>query len=612
MCGIVGFFGPGDGGLLENLTEQLRHRGPDGQGLFVDHRLRIFLGHRRLAIRDVAGGAQPMVVENERYVLTYNGEIYNDQILRSKLQDLGHHFATRSDTEVVLRSLIQWGQDALVRFDGQFALCFVDRTKGTVILARDRFGEKPIYWAKVSGGVVFASESSVLVQHPSIRAALDQENCTRYLIMGYLPPPFSILKGIRQLLPGHCLCFSLSERLEVSERRFASPWDHTEGQVLNRGKSFGIDTIDRAVASRSVSDVPLGILLSGGVDSSLIAASAKRNGFNPQTYTLGFEDSSYDESEFAKGVAEKLQLANEQRKLTHLEDSSILRTLETLDEPLGDPSYLPTYETYALAKQSSRVLLTGDGGDELFFGYEPFRALNLARKIRRVIPKVVSEVFAEMVSHLPRGDSYMNKLEVAERFFDGLHYEGAVQVLVWMSTLRVNEWPRFFTGSPCPETVFSFARGLDYALPDDQIVRHLFLSAYLPGSILSKSDRASMAHSVESRSVLLHPEVVSHAVSLTSKDEIRRGMSKQSLRRVVTALGLKDVATRKKHGFAMPLAEILRRSSLTAPQLEVESVRQDRLDQEWNHMRQGRPARVQFLWSALALARCRSYQLVTA
>jgi len=209
VCGIVGFCGPGNHEVLTHLVGKLQRRGPDGEGVFADKELRAYVGHRRLAIRDLQGGAQPMLAEGDRYVLSYNGELYNDIQLRQELELLGHKFVSRSDTEVVLRSLMQWGQAALQRLDGQFALCFLDRRDGSLLLARDRFGEKPLFWARISDGIVFASESNVLAQHPSFEPRLDEENCVRFLIMGYLPPPFSILQGVLQLLPGHYLRYSL-------------------------------------------------------------------------------------------------------------------------------------------------------------------------------------------------------------------------------------------------------------------------------------------------------------------------------------------------------------------------------------------------------------------
>lgn len=613
MCGIYGFFGLGNQGDLKRLTRQLAHRGPDGEGIFVDEELRVFLGHRRLAIRDVTFGVQPMRSQDNRYVLVYNGELYNDQNLRSQLQSLGHVFSTNCDTEVLLHSLMEWGIKSLPKLDGQFAFCFVDLQTGEAVLARDRFGEKPLFWSLQSEGVLFSSESNLIGQHPWVNPQLDEESCIRYLLLGYLPPPFSILKGIWQVRPGHAVSFNLAKPTQASEFQFAQPWDAWSDDPRSPLDSeyLSDSILDAAVASRRVSDVSVGILLSGGVDSSLIAAAASRSGWRPPTYTVGFSSESYDESAEAKRLADQLGLASKIRNLGSWDDQKVVRTLRLLDEPLGDSSFLATFEVFDLASHHSKVLLTGDGGDELFFGYEPFRAFLISEVLRKLIPRNFIRVLSRGIRKLPRSDSYMNKVDIIERFIDGLRFPAESRVPIWMTTLRTYEWSKFLTKSPSPDMLFKdLARGESGSTGLER-VREFFLSSYLPGSIFAKSDTSAMANSVEARSVFLHPAIINFAMNREGSEEVSLKFGKLSLRRQAKESGLAAVASRKKHGFATPVAEILRSTTMPAPQFDSAIINQREVDLAWRKAKRGSTRHASFLWALLALVNCKSYRLAT-
>lgn len=610
MCGLVGFIGNGKKEDLDRILALLSHRGPDGEGIHIDYEKKIFLGHRRLAIRDIEGGIQPMSSRCHRYVLVYNGEIYNDQDLRNELESLGHKFETVSDTEVVLQALIEWGVPALARFDGQFALCFVDKLSDTVILARDRFGEKPLFWSQNHNGVIFASESNVLASHPWVVPKLDEVNCVRFLIMGYLPPPFSILQGVQQLRPGCYLRIGLGMIPEVSESQFALPWqssqrNHSEPSTPH----LRLIDIDHAVDSRRVADTEVGILLSGGIDSSLIANAAVRLGWNPSTFTIGFKDPTFDESHHAHLLAQKLRLQNFQKEFLNPSQNETFQILQTLDEPLADSSYLPTFTVFELSKQYSKVLLTGDGGDELFFGYEPYRVVRLSEFLGRVFPKWLSFCLLWILKRVPRSNSYMNSFDVAERFIDGLSSPLLRRVLVWMATLRTSDWKLFFDQNATLERVFDFVDEIPMDRDSVNSVRKLFLSTYLPGSIMTKSDRASMANSVEARTIFFYPDIVNFALSRSAGQEIKGKRGKQSLRRLASDAGLAEVSLRKKHGFAMPISETIRQLGIEAPIVALSSLNQLALNDEWDKLLSGKSTRVPFLWSVLSLVNCRSYRL---
>lgn len=613
MCGIVGFFGSGDASDLARLTRLLAHRGPDGEGQFIDEHRQIFLGHRRLAIRDISGGGQPMHSLDERFVIVYNGELYNDRQLRQELESLGHKFVSKSDTEVLLHALIEWKAEALARLDGQFALCFVNLESRDVIIARDRFGEKPLFWSKQSDGIIFSSESSVLAQHPWVTPKLDEESCTRYLLLGYLPPPYSILQGVQQVRPGHAVCFNAQRLDDVQEVVFARPWEtwqpETPGDVEF---PFGIDLLREAVASRRVSDVPAGILLSGGVDSSLVAASAVRGDWRPPTFTVGFAQDSFDESSEAAELADQLGLDNDLRMLSSWNDDRVVSILKTLDEPLGDSSYLPTFEVFELAAVQTRVLLTGDGGDELFFGYEPFRAFKFSQIVRRSLPLIMIRIIGQLIRKLPRSARYMNKVDIAERFFDGLPHPSVVRILVWMSTLRTFELGKFFSCSLSFPSMFKDLASVDSAEDDFSAIRRFFLGSYLPGSIFAKSDSGAMANSVEARTIFLHPSIVRYAISRRGHDEITRRFGKRSLRQLAQEIDLRNVAIKKKHGFALPIADILRGTEIAAPQIRLSCINQEAVDHAWDAARNGSVRNASFLWAVLALVNSRSYRLAAS
>jgi asparagine synthase (glutamine-hydrolysing) len=614
MCGIVGFFGQGDSSDLVALTRLLAHRGPDGEGFFVDSERGVFLGHRRLAIRDAIGGVQPMMSDDGRFVLVYNGEIYNDLELRNELEALGHRFHTESDTEVLLHSLMEWGSDALARLDGQFALCFVDVWAERVVLARDRFGEKPLFWSKQHTGILFASESSSLAQHPWVTPELDEESCTRYLLLGYLPPPYSILKGIHQVRPGVAICFNLNRADEIQEIMFAKPWEPwlLPSNASEAKSSFSIELAEEAVNSRRVSNVPVGMLLSGGVDSSLLVSSAITGGWKPETFTIGFASSSFDESRQAAQLAAHLGVENFVRTLQTCDDVRLLKILRTLDEPLGDASYLPAFEVFEMAAERVKVLITGDGGDELFFGYEPFRAFLFSERLAKWMPSALINVAILVAKRLPRSETYMNKLSIAERFLDGLRYPSLTRVLVWMSTLRTYEWSKFFTKELNREQVYGDVERVERGANDLETIRRFFLRSYLPGSIFSKSDTASMANSVEARTAFLHPEIIEFALSQQWRDELSQRTGKRSLRQLCSSLGLRSVANRKKHGFALPIGSILKETNLPPPVIHLSSIRQEAVEDAWNAAKSGSVGNLSFLWAALALVNSRSYRLATS
>jgi len=507
--------------------------------------------------------------------------------------------------------MMEWGEDALCRLDGQFAFCFIDRKTGLGVIARDRFGEKPLFWTQTDRGIIFCSESSTLGEHSWVSPELDSDSVTLYLLLGYLPPPYSILKGVRQVQPGNYLRFTVTEPGNIKEISFAEPWSMRVGQTtdMRTTLSLGPEEFEEAVNSRRVSDVTVGILLSGGVDSSLIAAAATRSGWRPPTFTLGFNQASFNESNQAQELSQRLDLENYSHLFTDWGGQRILTMMRSLDEPLGDPSFLPTHEIFQVASTRTKVVLTGDGGDELFFGYEPYRAYQFSKRIERFMPLRISRLLSRILRLIPRSTSYMNRIDVAERFVDGLKYSTIERLLVWMSPLREHELNRYFLEPISISTLFKPLQDFEQSADELESLRRFFLKKYLPGSIFAKTDTASMASGVEARTIFLHPTIVSFGLSRRGKDEITRNTGKVSLRLLASRFGLHAIARRKKHGFALPVSEVIRASGLTAPQLHLKNVNQSAINQAWAQTLLGKPTNVNFLWNVFALVNSRAYRL---
>jgi len=371
MCGFVGYAFEGNppGGLLERMNATIRHRGPDGEGFFREGG--IGLGHRRLAVIDVEGGRQPLYNEDESVVVVYNGEIYNFQELRGRLEDRGHRFATNTDTEVLVHLYEEEGESFLPRLNGIFAFALYDRKRRLLMLARDPVGVKPLYYGIVDGGVLFGSELKALAACERFSRKIDPEALSAYLTLEYVPNPMSLYRDARKLLPGHALI------LEGLRERVFRYWDWPPIEPFagdyDSAQEALRDAVRTSVREQMISDVPLGVFLSGGVDSSVVADSAVAAGGDVQTYSIGFEEPSFDESGFARRTAEHLETVHGDRLFSERELlEGLPGILASMDEPLADPSLLPSALLSAFARESITVALGGDGGDELFAGYPTY------------------------------------------------------------------------------------------------------------------------------------------------------------------------------------------------------------------------------------------------
>ena len=560
MCGIVGFIQRAPtGDLLSPMLARIVRRGPDGEGRWAGRvgDWNVALGHRRLAIVDLEGGAQPMATPDATAHITYNGELYNFRDLRDPLRRRGIAFHTRSDTEVLLQHVVMHGTAGLADLDGMFAFALWDATAGRLLLARDRAGIKPLYYSPLpDGGVVFASELTALLQHPAIARKLSPQGLQSYFFSDYFHPPHTLIEGVRKLAPGH--------HVEWQAGRLSTPspyWKLAFGSAPESSpKELARQTwsvLGRAVERQLMADVPIGVFLSGGIDSSCVATLAQQRSRLPlKTFSIAFEDPTFDESAQARLMARAIgsEHVEERLSVANLLDVVDL-ALSRLDEPLADPSYLPTFQLCRLASQHVKVVLGGDGGDELFGGYPTYRAHAYAR-LARWLPMHARPLRA-LVGGLRERDRYQSLEWKLKRFVLRWDDDPRRRHLRWMSNLDIDD-----VALALPTTAGSTPPPLQDTFEDthDWLDRLLALDfcTYLPGSVLTKVDRASMAHGLEVRPPLLDNEMIDWAFSLPSSLKLRRGQTKYLLKRAASGHLPERIIHRPKKGFGIPLRAWLR------------------------------------------------------
>jgi asparagine synthase (glutamine-hydrolysing) len=568
MCGIAGFVGAGDRGTLERMTRALAHRGPDAEGYLVDGA--VHLGHRRLSVVDLSGGAQPMATTDGLFTIVFNGEIYNHADLRRELEAKGHVFQTRhSDTEVLLNGFRAWGEGMLERLNGMFAFAIHDTQAGKLFLARDRFGKKPLYWFHREGVFAFASELTALLHHPAAPRGESVTALKKYFAYGYIPAPLSAIEGIRKL-PGGCAgTFDIASGT-WNERRWwefrLEPWGGgvTPARIASWSQEL-LDLLDGAVKRRLMADVPVGVFLSGGIDSSAVAALAARHlpEGRLRTFSIGFTDPTFDELPFAREAASHIGCAHDSEILDLSRARELLPgLLARIDEPMGDSSILPTWLLCGFTRRHVTVALGGDGGDELFAGYDPFQALGKASLYDSLVPKAVHPAIRLLASRLPVSHANVSLDFKIKRTLRGLSHPPRYRIPVWMGPLEPGDIDRYFGDRTPAEELYSEAIAAweacgEHADPVDRTLQ-FFTRLYLQDQILAKVDRASMLHGLEGRSPFLDLEVVDFARRLPHRVKLRGGVTKWILKKALEPILPSSILHRKKKGFGTPVGSWLR------------------------------------------------------
>lgn len=607
MCGIAGFVGAGDRSDIERMAGALAHRGPDGEGFHIDAKAAVFLGHRRLAVVDLATGDQPMWSADGQVGVVFNGEIYNHVELRAQLQAKGHQFQTdHSDTEVLIHGYREWGEELPRRLNGMFAFAVYDRPRRRLFLARDRFGEKPLYYTQQKGVFGFASELTALAAHPSIDRTMNVRSLQKFFAYGYLPAPNAMLNGVSKLPGGHWMSFDIASRALRVSPYWQFSLQHDEG-LSDKDEPALVEEcaglLSQAARRRLMSERPLGVFLSGGLDSSVVLASLA--GHMPasqlRTFTIGFTEPTFDESPYARTVADHLGTEHNERLLDMARAQALMpQVLARLDEPLGDASILPTYLLSAFAREHVTVALSGDGGDELFAGYDPFAALGPAKAYRALVPGPIHKGMRRLADFMPISHANMSLDFKVKRALMGLSYPPKMWLPVWMAPVDPADLKDLFEAPLEVEDVYSEAlslweRGGKKSNVDKAL--EFFTQYYLQDDILAKSDRASMMSSLETRAVFLDNDLAEFCQRLPNRFKYRNGERKYLLKQVARSLLPSSIVDRKKKGFGIPLAKWLREATQKTPLAPVPGVKTSYAEAAFADHRAGRADRRLFLWS---------------
>ncbi|MET1754797.1 XrtA/PEP-CTERM system amidotransferase [Novosphingobium sp. RD2P27] len=570
MCGIAGIFHletakPVDPLRIERMCDAIAHRGPDGQGVWTAPG--VGLGHRRLSIIDVAGSPQPMASSDDRTMLVFNGEIYNYRELRQELRVLGAVFQTDGDSEVILAAWQKWGPECLSRLNGIFAFAIYDLDARTLFLARDRFGVKPLFLAELSdGSVAFASELKALTAHPLLRREIDPLSIEDFLTWGYVPDARSILKGVTKLPAGHSLLLRYGSPMPTPRQWWDISFaDRRKGNFEDLEAEL-LHLLREAVASRMVADVPLGAFLSGGVDSSsVVALMAEVSSAPVKTCSIGFDVASLDESAYARRIAERFGTEHRER-LVSPDDFEAVDTLASIfDEPFADASALPTWRVCQLARESVTVALSGDGADEAFAGYRRHVFQHGEDRLRSVLPAMLRRpVFGTLGALYPKADwaprslrAKTTLLSLAADSAEG--YARAISVTgpEHRNALYSADFKRLRGDYRAETLVTELMRGAPARSGLDR-AQYADLKVWLPGDILTKVDRVSMAVGLEAREPLLDHRLVEFAATLPEAVRLRGKQGKWLMKRTMRRYLPDDVLYRPKQGFVTPIDEWFR------------------------------------------------------
>jgi asparagine synthase (glutamine-hydrolysing) len=575
MCGIAGVVDvqgrPVDRSALERLCAHLVHRGPDEEGCYV--RGPVGLGQRRLSIIDLSSGHQPLSNEDGSVWVTFNGEIYNFQELRAKFRKCGHRFATGSDTEVIVHGYEEYGERCVEHFRGMFAFALWDGQKRRLLLARDRVGKKPLFYTLTDGQFVFASELQSLLQHPGVRRDVDLSALDDYLTYGYVPAPKTIFRGIFKLPPAHFLTLGNADgsagepHLQV-ERYWQLTYQPKLGLGVEEACDGLAEVLTEAVRLRMIADVPVGALLSGGVDSGVVVALMSRLSDRPvKTFSIGFREQAFNELPYARMVAERYGTEHHEMVVRPNALEVLPLLVRHYGEPYADSSAVPSYYVARLTRQQVTVALNGDGGDECFGGYERYLGSLLAERYRKV-PWLVRRGLVEPVASLiPNSLGRRNRLGQVKRFLGNAGRVAGQRYLRWMSTLTPEQkddlyTPEFRAGLAGHDASAWLPGLLEAAKTEaaehlDRILS-VDVSSYLPYDLLVKMDIATMANSLEARSPFLDHRVMEFAARLPACYKVRGTRLKYLLKKLAARLLPAEAINRRKMGFGVPVGSWMR------------------------------------------------------
>ncbi|MGF1765205.1 XrtA/PEP-CTERM system amidotransferase [Aliivibrio kagoshimensis] len=570
MCGISGIYNlsqphPIDLGLLKHINNVQFHRGPDDEGYFVDPY--IGLGHRRLSIIDLAGGHQPQFNEDGSVAIVFNGEIYNYPELVTQLKQKGHVFSSESDTEVIVHAWEEWGVECVKKLDGMFTFAVWDQNSRQLFIARDRLGKKALFYTVTSSGqLIFGSELKVILAHPDVDHTLREEMAEEFFMYGYIPDPYTAYKNIHKLEQGHYIHhsagwpFTTTAYWDLTLSEHSLSFEETQEQLISR--------LTTSVSNRMMSDVPLGAFLSGGVDSSAIVALMAGQHSEPvNTFSIGFNEKAFDESEYAEQIANRYHTNHKSQIVDPNDISLVEKLIDIYDEPFADSSALPTFRVCQLARQSVKVALSGDGGDELFGGYRRYRMHMAEQRVRDMVPNAIRKpIFGTLGKLYPKADWAPQPLR-AKTTFESIAMTAVEGYGNTISKLRHNERSALFHPSYL-KSLHGYTgveilkqHGKNAPTTDPlKLIQYLDTKTWLVGDILTKVDRASMANSLEVRAPLLDHKFWEWGFNTQSSNNVKGNQGKYAFKKSLESLVGDDILYRPKMGFSMPISTWFRTS----------------------------------------------------
>jgi asparagine synthase (glutamine-hydrolysing) len=565
MCGIAGLFHletakPVDPARVQLMTDALAHRGPDGSGVWTAQG--VGLGHRRLSIIDLGGGAQPMTSADGEITVTFNGEIYNFLDVRRELEAKGAVFRTNSDTEVLIHGWGAWGPDMLARLNGMFAFALYDNREKALLLVRDRLGVKPLHYTRLTdGSIAFASELKGLLANPAVRREVNPSAIEDYFAFGYVPDDNCLVAGVEKLPAGHFLLLKRGQGMPRPVQWWDVDFSDRAKGSANKLREEMHNRLSAAVKSRMVADVPLGAFLSGGVDSSAVVAMMAAESNHPvQTCSIGFDRAEYDETRYAQIVADKFKTDHRTRTVASDDFAAIDTLVTAFDEPFADASALPTWRVCQLARETVTVALSGDGADEIFAGYRRYKFQAAEERMRGLLPtNLRRSVFGALGHHYPKADR-APQIFRAKSTFEALARDGdeayALSVGVTGPAMRAalfsDSLKRELQGHRAEDSYVKTMREAPARDPLDR-AQYADLKIWLPGDILTKVDRTSMAVSLEAREPLLDHRLVEFGARLPVSMRLRGGEGKWLMKRALSGTLPDEILYRKKMGFVSPI-----------------------------------------------------------
>ncbi|MDP2913215.1 MAG: asparagine synthase (glutamine-hydrolyzing) [Candidatus Omnitrophota bacterium] len=590
MCGICGYVNldkrpVSDDNILRKMTSALIHRGPDDEGFFIKDN--VALGHRRLSIIDLEKGHQPICDETSPLCIVYNGEVYNFPELKTELINKGNVFSTHSDTEVVLKCYRQWGPDCLNRFNGMFALAIWDGRDKTLFLARDRFGKKPLYFGTFGRTFIFGSELKSVFSHPEVIMDVDRMSLGKYFAYDYIPSPRTIIKGIAKLEPGHWLVLKNGEVKKKRYWDFRFEIDGSKKTDLAVTKKMLLETLRESVRKRLISDVPLGVFLSGGIDSSAVVAMMAGL-MDPQdikTFSIGFKERSYNEAPSASLIARKFRTDHHEKILSaEMMLDALPGIIDIIDEPFADSSIIPTYMVSQFTRETVKVALGGDGGDELFMGYPSFIAHRIAALYDRA-PSAAKRAVRLFSNRVPGKAHYMSLNFKLKRFLKGASFSEAERHQIWIGSFYPPEQRLLFRDASDealfdPHNIYDESSAYFNRYPgisNMDKVEYLYIKTYLPDDILTKVDRASMAVSLEVRAPFLDKEIADFAAAIPNSLKMRGFRTKHILKEALRGIVPNATIDKPKHGFAAPVGAWFRKE---LKELLLDTFRKDVIEKD--------------------------------